>query len=70
MSSSLMVFLPACFASLSAFLASSFKNSTHLLRNTSTASFDTGEPVVSFTMRLIALNGNSFAIKVMRFKHI
>jgi hypothetical protein len=26
--------------------------------------------VVSFTMRLIALNGNSFAIKVMRFKHI
>ena len=65
MSSSLIVLRPACFASLSAFLASSFKNSTQLLRNTVTAPSDTGDPVVSFTMRLIALNGNSFAIKVM-----
>jgi len=65
MSSSLIVFLPACFASLSAFLASSFKNSIHLPRKIFTAPSDTGEPVVSFTMRLIALNGNSFAIKVM-----
>lgn len=65
MSSSLIVFRPACFASLSAFIASVFTNSTQLERNKSTASFDTGEPVVSFTMRLIALNGNSVAIKVM-----
>lgn len=65
MSSSLMVLRPACFASLSAFIASVFMNSTHLERNTSTASFDTGDPVASFTMRRIALNGNSFAIKVM-----
>jgi len=65
MSSSLIVFRPACFASLSAFIASVFKNSIHLDRNTSTASFDTGDPVVSLTMRRIALNGNSFAIKVM-----
>ena len=65
MSSSLIVLRPACFASLSAFIASVFTNSTHLARKTSTAPSDTGDPVVSFTMRRIALNGNSFAIKVM-----
>lgn len=65
MSSSLMVFRPACFASLSAFTASVFTNSIQLLRNTVTAPSDTGEPVVSLTMRLIALNGNSFAIRIM-----
>jgi|GEM_PF-4032663 len=65
MSSSLMVLRPACFASFSAFIASVFTNSIHLLRKMFTAPSDTGEPVVSLTMRRIALNGNSFAIKVM-----
>lgn len=65
MSSSLMVLRPACFASLSAFIASVFTNSIHLERNKFTAPSDTGDPVASLTMRLIALNGNSVAIKVM-----